>query len=563
MQYHLIKKLFVHSISFVFLLACNQKKHLNEKEIVATPTDLNLSAKELIQDFLSDLNKQGLEYQPLLPIKYPELIQGVYKQNDFRPLWTNNGSWIAIGDSLFAFILKSRFYGLFPEDYHQEQLAALRDSISKGNAANENKLDATIWAKTDLLLTSAFVQIVKDLSWGRLIPDSTFAKDSLLKTSFFEENRQQFLRLQNTDAFAAQLESKIPGYVSLKKALKNFLATADFRKFTYINSADTTRLVQAVKKRLQEEDSVLVQEMNDTTGNDSITVAQAIRQYQRLKGLKEDGKISKALIWQLNETDSWKFVRIAITLDRYKLMPSKLPEQYIWVNIPAYRLKVMKNDSLVLESKVIIGKPSSRTPVLTSAISDIITYPQWTIPESIVKKEILPGLRKDPSYAQKRGFSLINRQGGVIDPYLVDWNAAHETLPYKVVQGSGDDNALGVIKFNFSNKYQVYLHDTNQRHLFNNKNRALSHGCVRVQNWKKLAYYIVANGSPAKKNQKFKDSLDTYLVRKERHVIPVYKKIPLYIRYFSCEGEDGRLVFYEDIYGDDNRLAKQFFLNKK
>jgi murein L,D-transpeptidase YcbB/YkuD len=239
-----------------------------------------------------------------------------------------------------------------------------------------------------------------------------------------------------------------------------------------------------------------------------------------------------------------------------------MPDQYVWVNIPGYYLHVKENDTIRLISKVVVGKPETKTPIISSVITDMITYPQWTIPASIIKKDILPGLKKDPSYTLKKGFSLIDKEGNVVDPYLVDWTKYEMEIPYKVVQGSGDDNALGVLKFNFNNEHSVYLHDTNQRYLFSNKKRALSHGCVRVQNWDSLAYYILRNDSINSERAIPIDSMNAWLVRKEKHVVPVRKRVPLFIRYFTCEGKEDGLVFYEDVYGEDQRLRDKYFKTK-
>src|SRR5450432_2411465 len=149
----------------------------------------------------------------------------------------------------------------------------------------------------------------------------------------------------------------------------------------------------------------------------------------------------------------------------------------------------------------------------------MVTYPQWTIPESIIIKEVLPGLKKDTNYLRKKGFSLIDFKGEEVYASSVKWSKYTKGIPYKVVQGSGDDNALGILKFNFSNKYSVYMHDTNQRYYFGRAFRALSHGCVRVQQWDKLAYFIIGNDSlnAAPNVSTFKsDSLKAWLKRKEK-----------------------------------------------
>ncbi|MCY7293574.1 MAG: L,D-transpeptidase family protein, partial [Ferruginibacter sp.] len=137
----------------------------------------------------------------------------------------------------------------------------------------------------------------------------------------------------------------------------------------------------------------------------------------------------------------------------------------------------------------------------------------------------------------------------------------------RIVQGSGDNNSLGVIKFNFDNPYAVYLHDTNQRYLFKNAARALSHGFVRVQEWEKLAYYIELNDSTLSKNKyslKYTaDSIRNWISHKERHMVEVKIPIPLFIRYFSCEGKSGVIKFYEDIYGEDKQLMEKYFAKKQ
>jgi murein L,D-transpeptidase YcbB/YkuD len=134
------------------------------------------------------------------------------------------------------------------------------------------------------------------------------------------------------------------------------------------------------------------------------------------------------------------------------------------------------------------------------------------------------------------------------------------------MQGSGDDNALGIFKFNFNNRYAVYLHDTNQRYLFKNAVRDLSHGCVRVQEWEKLAFYIARNDSMnLKEGETLRyttDSIQTWLASKQLKRIGVKNKVSLFIRYFSCEAKNGKIKFYDDIYGEDKALREKYFTDK-
>jgi murein L,D-transpeptidase YcbB/YkuD len=158
----------------------------------------------------------------------------------------------------------------------------------------------------------------------------------------------------------------------------------------------------------------------------------------------------------------------------------------------------------------------------------------------------------------------VNSQGEEVDPYSVDWSKYSKGIPYRIVQGSGDANALGVIKFVFDNKYSVYLHDTNQRYLFANAMRSLSHGCVRVQSWQDLAWYILRNDSLNMKGGNYTrtDSVKTWLAKKEKRNITIRNKMPVFIRYFTCEGKNNGIIFYDDVYAEDKFLREKYFATK-
>lgn len=532
-----------------FLAACNDGHvDVSSQELVDKPEQINARAEDVIQGTLKDIIHKKSTGLDSFHIQSPEILLHLYQQQSFQPLWSSSGVFTPNGDSLFAFLSTTRYYGLFPEDYYFSRIASLKTQLIT-DTSKEKKLDASLWAYTDLLLTSAFVQVVKDLKVGRILPDSIIAKDTTLTPDFFLAQLKIYQLLGNKQVFPQQLEPQHADYIKLKTALRSFLDSADFTPYTQVRADDSTQLRRLVYQRMREEDSTLPPNIIP----DSSELTKAIRSYQKSKGLKIDGKLTTALITKLNDTDTEKFIRIAINMDRYKQLPP-LPSQYIWVNLPAYYLQLRDSDTIALKSRVVIGKPKTRTPILTSAISDMITYPKWTIPESIIKTEILPGLKKDPGYTISKGYSLVDTGGNEIDPYTINWSKYKNSIPYKVVQGSGDDNALGVLKFNFPNKFAVYLHDTNQRYLFSRSSRALSHGCVRVQAWKDLARYILRNDSLNSVNAVPVDSMVTWLEMKQRRYIPVRKPIPLFIRYFTCDASEGKLSFYEDVYGEDKKL---------
>jgi L,D-transpeptidase YcbB len=343
----------------------------------------------------------------------------------------------------------------------------------------------------------------------------------------------------------------------------------DRRTYTYVtypykkgDIKDSTLFVKTLQKRLNESGAIGYV----TVLPDSADLSEAIKKYQKQKGLKQDGKITSAIIKIMNTSDAERFKRIAITLDRYKQLPAVMPEKYIWVNLPAYYLWVIDHDTVALESKIICGKPDTRTPLLNSAISDMVIYPTWTVPNSIITKQYLPKLKNNPGYLARLGLKLVNGKGATVNAYGVNWAKYSKGIPFRVMQNSGDNNALGIFKFNFSNPYAVYLHDTNQRYLFKNASRALSHGCVRVQQWDQLAYYIARNDSMNIKItdtlRYTTDSIKNWIASKQNRRIEVQNKLPLYIRYFSCEGKDGTIKFYDDIYGEDKAMREKYFADR-
>ena len=552
--------IFICIYSVLFIAACNVASAPPETDIAQTPEELDKKTPEIIQSALrfAEQNHWKLEDSLLLAFT-PQMLQ-VYEKSGFATAWSQKEQWKPLADSLLRFIADAKLYGLFPEDYHFHRLDTIAGRLLNDTLARK---DAVLWAKADLALTDAFFHIARDLKLGRLPADSmTQRKDSVLSDSMYTH---LFTTVHQrgvlTEVFNG-LEPVHPGYHALKNGIRHFLDSSDNRDYTKVPaSRKDPAFASALQRRLYEAGYISY----DSTMADSVQMAEAVMKFQEAKRIKVDGKVGDETIRVLNDSDKDRFIRLAITLDKYKMLQEKMPTRYVWVNLPAYNLKLVEEDSVLLSSKIVCGKRITPTPLLTSAISDMITYPQWTIPTSIIVAEILPALKRDTNYLARKGYSLIDNNGDVVNPGDVDWSKYTKGIPYKVVQGSGDENALGVLKFNFPNKYAVYLHDTNQRYLFSRDQRSLSHGCVRVQKWEDLAHYIVRYDSrdlTGEKRYAVGDSMRAWLTRKEKHVIPVKKRLPVYIRYFTCEGQDGKVIFHDDIYGHDKIIREKYFAGK-
>lgn len=548
-------------VIFVFF-ACNSNTK-NSDTIADTPAEMQQKAAELIKELLEKASADsGRSIDSSFLLQQTRLSHLVYEKQSYAPIWSKEEKWLPQGDSMFFFIRDSKLFGLFPEDYHFEQLKNIRERISADSVSKGDRRDALLWSKADIMLTDAFFRVVKDIKLGRLPNDSvTLRKDTLLTDEFYLQQLELLLHNGTISEIAKKLEPSHLGYHRLKNSIPHFLSSAENKQYTLVPypEKDAVKFQRALQKRLYEGGYIAF----DSVAADSAQLAQAVKKFQQEKGITVDGRAGEGTVRMLNVNDKEKFVRIAISLDKYKQLPGQMPENYIWVNAAANEMELVVNGKVELSSKVITGKPKTRTPMLTSAINSLITYPQWVPPPSIVSKEILPAVKKNPGYLQKKGFSLLDKDGNEVDPYTVDWTKYSKGVPYRIVQGSGDANALGIMKFVFDNKYSVYLHDTNQRYLFANAMRSLSHGCVRVQQWQDLAFWILRNdsGNPAGASSRI-DSVKTWLQNKQKRNIPLRNKVPVFIRYITCEGKDGRVVFYDDVYGDDKRLREKYFAAK-
>lgn len=549
------------TVFFLFFIACNNSKQPPEKVIAQSPKELQQKASDLISEMLSFAKNNDGKIFDSIHLRQLSPDQLIYQKFDNASLWSKEDKWQPIGDSLFNFIDNAKLYGLFPEDYHYKELISIRTRFHNDSLGRSDRKNAVLWARADLMLTDAFAQILKDIKLGRLPQDSiTMRKDSVLNDEFYFQ-QYDILRISNSlSQVISTLEPKHEGYRLLKAGIKNFLDSFDNKNYTYVPapSKDTASFRKTLQKRLYEGGFFTT----DSVRADSAQLATAIKKFQKIKGITVDGKAGNETIRALNRTDREKFLSLAITMDRYKMLPPKLPQKFLWVNLPAFSLELWENDSIKLFSKIICGKPATRSPVLTSAISELITYPKWTIPESIIEKEVLPGLKKDPFYLIKKGYGLFDSKGNELRSDSINWKKYKKTIPFHVIQGSGDANALGIMKFNFNNKYSVYLHDTNERFLFANNDRAKSHGCIRVQEWKQLADYILVNDAMGKEHSAKMDSVQVWLEKKEKHSVSISNRLPLFVRYYTAEGKDGKIVFYDDIYGEDKQLAEKYFPDK-
>ena len=254
--------------------------------------------------------------------------------------------------------------------------------------------------------------------------------------------------------------------------------------------------------------------------------------------------------------------RILVNMERWRWLPEDLGAFHVWDNVPEYRMRVMKDSQVIHAESIIVGKPSTPTPIFSADMKFVIFHPNWGVPDGIKMNELAPSLRASsnnsffnwggseaPAVLRRHNLK-VSYNGRPVDASKVDWSTA-DIRQYQFIQPPSASNVLGVVKFRFPNKHDVYMHDTPERSLFSRADKAFSHGCMRVHNPQKLAEVLLAedqNWTPAQ--------VRSAIAGSATQDVTLAKRIPVHVTYFTAIVEDdGKLRTFGDIYGHDSHIA--------
>jgi murein L,D-transpeptidase YcbB/YkuD len=281
------------------------------------------------------------------------------------------------------------------------------------------------------------------------------------------------------------------------------------------------------------------------------TLERAVRVFQQRQGLAADGVVGVATRSALNVPVATRVQQMALNLRRWRALSNNLGERYILVNIPDFTLQVIEHSQPVMTMRVIVGKPTWPTPTLSSSILQVVINPAWEVPPRIARLEILPMIKRDPTYALRNRLKILqgwDSEAREIDPQKLDWSTLSlDNFPYHLRQEPGPTNALGRLKFVFPNPFHVYMHDTPERSLFSRRKRLFSHGCIRLEKAFDLATYLVQN-LPAWSRSRLRAAIRQH--HEQRIHLP--EALPVHLVYFTAWVDERNTVqFRPDVYGYD------------
>jgi murein L,D-transpeptidase YcbB/YkuD len=283
-------------------------------------------------------------------------------------------------------------------------------------------------------------------------------------------------------------------------------------------------------------------------------LVQKIKLAQQLFDLLDDGVLRSTTLEAFNKPLAQRIEELKAFLNTLRwLNQIRQTASVLVLNLPSATFFVYEKGALQLFSKVIVGKPSTPTPTLTSTITEVVLYPYWMVPHKIATKELLPAIKKNIGYLEHGNYQVLNKQGRVLNPYSINWHSLSAGyFPYIIRQSTGCDNALGIVKFNFDNPFTVYLHDTPIKLLFSSTRRFYSHGCMRIDKPVELARYVLGFNRIAIDTLTAKGCLN----HQTPLSVPVQRKLPVVVLYSTAwYNENGELHFYEDMYGRNKAIA--------
>lgn len=510
----------------IFLVCCgtSEKEPQEQKELIEENNEREIEYLNL-----------GLENFKFTP--QDSTIESVYKANKHKNLWFNDNFEMSDEALQLLFILqKANGFGLNPEHYYLDSLEFYKSTF-------ETTLQNAL--QLEIILSKSYLKFGTHLHFGLLenpkiytelkLKDTTINfSDIMVKGTLIE----QLLQLQPQHIEYQKLQKALAKYISENDISDDFITIPNFKK-------DSIKAYEAAKLALIKLDYL-------SSSDTGLKIVEGVKLFQEDNGLMPDGLIGKYTSEMLEYSSSKIYFQAAINLEKWRWIED-WGQDYFFANIPEFLFKVYENNELVINNRTVVGTSYTPTPEIQSQLKYFIVNPEWHVPYSITSGELIPKMKKDPTYLERNGYAISTKGVSIND---IDWESANAgSFKYTIKQKSGSSNALGKVKFIFDNKHSVYFHDTPSKSFFNKDIRTYSHGCVRLQNPFDVANYIVKKEN----NPKWENLIDTLLVNKTTRTMTPSGTYPIHIAYFTSTGTtNGHLKTMLDVYKKDEIFLEAF-----
>jgi len=508
------------SLFFLTLISCKKN------EIAASiQADINTP-------FDSALVKTFFTEHPLLK-KYQGDVEKLYQKHQYHYVWYDKNGINEFGNVLYDKINSLKEEGIQNTVPYLDELDLVYDNMDdnrKPNVDNDLLNSALYFYYTETVYDGLDVSKSKEMEWYLPRKKESYVNylDALLKDASLINKEEkgvlsQYFLLKEVLSQYRQMEKK--------GGWKTIVSDPKFKSYKI---GDSSKTIAQIRQRLFISDDIASDSKSAIYDK---TLAAGVLKYNKRSGNASSTVISKELIKDLNVPVAQRIKTLMVNMERCRWISNDVTKtkELIAINIPAYELTYFRNGKPELHSDVVVGKTMNKTVIFSAAMKYIVFAPYWNIPKSILEKEVLPGIEKNPNY---------------LEEHDMEWNKEN------VRQRPGPKNSLGLIKFLFPNSNAIYLHDTPAKSLFNKEDRAFSHGCIRVAKPTELAMHILQNDK-----EWDKEKIEAAMNRGEETWYTLKNKIPVYIGYFTAWVDtEGIVHFYEDVYDRDEELADLLYI---
>ena len=469
-----------------------------------------------------------------------DAVAHFYQARNFVPAWTAAGA----ADAIQA-IRAIELDGLTPSDYHLAAIETLRAAPTDSPGRD---------ADLEILLSDAIAALVDHVRFGKVRPVTLDRRWNVDPRDGAPPLESFLADVAGSRSVAAAIESMKPShfiYRGLKSALAQQRALAAAGAWPVVPAGPTLKpgtthpRVGAVRKRLAASGDLPTGD-GESVYDDAL--ADAVRRFQERHRLAADGAIGKATVDAMNVAANARVSQVRVNLERARWVVGGLSDTFVLVNLPAFKVYLIRGGKNVWETRAQVGRAGRQTPAFRAEMKYLVFNPDWTVPPTILAQDVLGAMRKGQNAIARKGLTIIDRQGKAVSPSSIDWTTATpRSFPYTLRQPPGPDNALGRGKFLFPNEHAIFLHDTPSRELFTADERTFSSGCIRVQNPLDLAAVLLEGQDDwtAAKIQQVVDSgkTETVYLKNPLQVLIVYWTVSV--------GASGELRYARDVYGLD------------
>jgi murein L,D-transpeptidase YcbB/YkuD len=480
------------------------------------------------------------------------LVSSYYDDPANGPIWVVNGRLTPAAAELLESLTRADEDGLDPDDYLTRAILET-DHVSGDDDA----------AGFELAMSQAFLAFARDVHSGQTSPNVSASNIVIPRKPVDAVAWLSLARDVGVEAALDTLRPNHPQYFQLRQMLKGYRSLAARGGWPKVDAGASLKpgmtdlRIGQMRANLKARGYSGIDSADPNLYDDSVIAV--VEHFQRRHGLDADGVAGPKTVAAMNMTADERVRQIIVNMERWRWLPDALGSRHVFVNQAGFEMFLVDKGEVVSRHKVIVGKPFHQTPMFSDKIAYAEFNPTWTVTPAIAVAEFLPKLRADPGYLARNDYLLYGGWGAgapIIDPWSVDWHAvSSKKFAYRIVQQPGAKNALGVVKFMFPNKFNIYLHDTPSRQLFAQTGRAFSHGCIRVHEPVKFAEKLFGldNSLTPAEIRKRIDSKNT-------KTASLKTKVPVHLTYFTVWiDDDGLPNFFEDIYDRDALVSRLMF----